>query len=186
MENETDYFSTPNRQNVANSLQWQLSPDEILEEIEYRFKGYILNSKTGEWEDGTISGKSKRYMNDQGVNDFMAFFRANVGKFFLLTKLNDQEIDRTMYYTMCDVAEKLRTKSEDYHIDVKDWSFISTMIENNLYMMLKASEGGFRAIQTASTYSFNESNIRQNQLNDMEKQGLGRKIANFLGWKASG
>ncbi len=125
---------------IANIIE-QINPENFLEEIEYRIKGYKKDRKTKEWIK----------INQKGVEippilveRFMSFISSLLNQNTTLSNFSETEINRLMKMVIEYVSDDLSTHSEEYGLksDYIERTRIGMIMLNVIFTVLKRSLNG--------------------------------------------
>jgi hypothetical protein len=158
---------------VANLIQ-QISPDNQLQEIQWRIKGYYNNTQTGMWE--KIDAKAKE-INPTLVAKYMSFLSSLLNQGTTLSNLSAAEINAIMKRVIEWLIDDLRANSEEYEIEENytERTRIMHIILNNTFMVMKRAERGME-----SRRIFGALEVREHLGGGQQKKGF---IDAFKFWK---
>lgn len=175
------YYPPPN-QVTEGLLKYQLSNEQLLEEIEHNLLGECQVYKDGQvkWvkKDGVVP-----LLNKMGVNNIMMVLRSTLSKIFPLSDLEKEDICN-ITDAVCDTISKLiRMHHKEWGIDGNGFkaSAIMRIVEHPVYGSLRRGYlGSFQRGLRSSTQILETNTIRQDPR--MQQGGQVPQKRGFLGF----
>ncbi len=164
------YAEGMREEKTANILA-QISPDDLLNEIEHRIRGEKKNQFTKEWE--PIS-KDAPPISDEMVAKFMSFLGSILNQNTTMSNFSAQEINNIMSMVIDYVSDDLDVHSEDYGIEgnYTEMTRIGMIIQNTMFTVLKRAQNGMEARRVFSSWRVSE-NLNQ----PTQKKGISNALA---------
>lgn len=150
---------------TANILS-QISPDNLLTEIEHRIRGEKKNEFTKAWE--PISEGTKP-ISEELVTKLMSFLGSILNQNTTMSNFSAQEINNIMGMVLQYIADDLDVNAEKYEIegDYTEMNRIGFIIQNVIFTVLKRAQNGAEARRVLNLWKVTENSNQGNQ-----KKGL--------------
>jgi hypothetical protein len=124
----------------SDLIRWQLSGEQVLDEIEHNLKGEIwVVDAEGR---GSFVTRYKALLNDNGVNAMMAGIRHVLNANIYLSDLEEEDIRNLTLSSTIDAIFKLRQMYKEWGVDVANLSTIVNIIEFQTYAALRRAYKG--------------------------------------------
>lgn len=151
----------------GDNSRWELTTEDVLEQIEMNLKGMKQDSK-GKWY---RPPGSKPKMNDEGVNDYIGELRMIMHKGTYLGAV-EQNYASNMTLTAARVYKtKVLTNLEKWEVDITQAETIVYGYANNYYLAMTRPVGGKERQTRAERYRMQE-NYRHDEVKPEEIKSL--------------
>jgi len=163
------YANAINEDKIKNIIS-QLDPENQLQEIEMRIRGYKRNVITGSWE--KIDPKSPEPPRLL-VSRFMSYLSSIMNQSTTQSNLSDTQINALMTLAIAYISDELDANAELYDLEnnYTERTRIGHIILNSMFMVLNRALNGQEAKRMWGAISLNE-NINPNQ----NKSKLGQAL----------
>jgi hypothetical protein len=157
-----------------NVLLKVLDTSELLEKIEYIFRGYARDHQTGEWsprivgyarnEEGKfiVNEKGEPYplynalMNDVGISRVMGFMETQIDRISQASNLTDDDIRRLGLESNLWIIEQLYLNHDDWGVRKEDFMTICTIVDQTNYKILRQAFGDGTRGMITKTHNVSE------------------------------
>lgn len=137
------YADNMREEKIVNILS-QISPDNLLTEIEHRIRGEKKNAFTDQWE--PIS-KDAEPISELMVSNFMSFLGSLLNQNTTMSNFSPGEINNIMGLVIQYVADDLDVNCKKYGIEgnYTEMDRIGLIVLNTVFAVLKRSQNGMEA-----------------------------------------
>ena len=155
------YAEQMREEKITNILS-QISPDNLLTEIEHRIRGEKKNEFTKEWE--AISKDSPK-VSEEMISNFMSFLGSILNQNTTMSNFSPQEINNLMQMILKYVAVDLDVNCEKYGIEgnYTEMTRIGMIIQNTVFTVLKRAQNGMEARRVFGAWRVTENLNQPNQ-----------------------
>lgn len=160
------YSDLMREERVANIIS-QLNPENLLEDIEYRIKGYKKDRTSGTWKKIDPNAKEIPPML---VSNFISFLNSVLNNNTTFSNFSGNDINRIMKVIIEYVVDDLSDNAEAYGFkeNYTERTRIALIIVGSCFTVFKRAENGMEAKRFFSALKVQEQNIAQQQ----QKKGL--------------
>ena len=148
------YSNTNIRQPIDSSLlMWEHEFTDILEDFEYKLKGYVQawNGKENRYE-WKLGKDSKPIMNEEGIAALRRELSMRVSKAFVLSNYNSEQINSKMLVFSQNMIMIIFQKAPDWDLDMAHASLVKDVCEDVVEaILLRALNAGERNVLQATT-----------------------------------
>jgi len=123
----------------SSLTKWQLDPNDALENLTYSLKGYVKDTRSGEW---MRPETSQPRVNDAGVADVMSEVQHYINKVTPLSKLEPEKINEMLLYFSLYLTDRLDAKQEDFGILDENFPTIVNDTVTAVEIYLRRAEKG--------------------------------------------
>ena len=123
----------------ASLTRWQLDPRETLENLSYSLRGFVKDSKSGDWvrEDGT-----RPRINDKGVADIMSEVQHYINKDTPVSILTPEKINEMLKFFSLYFIDRMDARQEEFDIYDEDFPTVINDTVNSVEIFLRRAEKG--------------------------------------------
>jgi hypothetical protein len=152
------YAGMMQEERVKNILA-QTSPDNQLEEIEWRIRGYRRDAITRDW----VKIGTQHEVSDLLVSRYIAFLSAFLNDGTRFTNLSDRNINNLMAMCIQHIIDDLDNNADEYGLvregskDYDEMNRISLIILGQTFIVLKRAENGMESKRFWGTLNLNEN-----------------------------
>lgn len=133
----------------------QTSPDNQVEEIEWRIKGYKRDTYTRQWK--KIDDNLKEPPAELIVN-YISYLASLLNENTRLTNLSSAEINALMKIVIHWIRDDLQVNGrKEYGLDYTQMTKIGHIILNETFMVLKRAQNGMESQRIFKALSLNEN-----------------------------
>lgn len=170
------YAELMQEERVKNTIS-QTSPDNQLEEIEYRIKGYKRNSTTRQWE--KINKTGKQEISDILVERYMAHLSSIVNDGTRYGNFSAQQINAIMKFMIEWLKSDMTIHADLYGLkgDYSERTRIGLIILNYTFSVLSRCQDGRESSKIWKALQLNE-NMNPNM--PPQQQGIFGKLKSAL------
>ena len=154
---------------VTNIIQ-QINPEKLVNDIEYRIRGYKKNNLTQQW----VRISAKKEVNEELVSDLISYLGAILNDNTTLSNYSSAEINNIMEIVIEYIRDNLTDNDEKYNIvgDYDEMTRIANIMCHEIFSALKRAQNGMEARRIFSALKVTETNIPGEQ-----KKGIMDTIA---------
>jgi len=193
MANEDYYFNTSQpvksdeiyaellqEERVKNTIA-QTSPDNQLTEIEYRLRGYKLNTITKTWE--RINKNSKQPVNDLLIERYMAQLSSIVNDGTRYGNYSAQQINAIMAILIQWLADDLDNNADEYGLkgNYTERTRIGLIFLNYTFSVLSRCLDGRESSRIWKSLNLNENSNPNFNMNNQNNSVFGKIKSAILG-----
>ena len=148
MVDQTDFSKIPSelyvtsRQQDAGLTRWQLTPEDIIEELENDLKGKTWNSKE---EKFVGSAEAEALINEKGIRSIISIVRSKINKITFLSNLDQKDIISITRDVNLTMISLLFSNANNFEIKKENLEIITDQVVHLVYMgLMRALNEGER------------------------------------------
>jgi hypothetical protein len=159
------YANAINEEKIKNIIA-QLDPENQLQEIEMRIRGFKRNTLTGDWE--KIDSKAPEPPKLL-VSRFISYLSSIMNQNTTQSNLSDTQVNALMALAISYVSDELDSNADLYNLEnnYTERTRIGHIILNSMFMVLNRALNGQEAKRMWGALSLNESMNQKPQTNKL-------------------
>lgn len=147
MVDQTDFRSNPSelyitsRQQDAGLTRWQLTPEDIITELENDLRGMTYNHK----EEKFVKTGAIPSLNERGIREIISIVRSKINKITFLSNLDQEDIRQITLDVNLSLISLLFSKFDDFELKKENLEIILDQVIHLVYMgLMRAFNEGER------------------------------------------
>jgi len=151
-----DLYASQMQEDKVKNLIQQIAPDNQLMELQWRIKGYVKNTYTGQWEKVE---KDAPEPSPLLVSRYISYLSSVLNQNTTLSNYSSSEINDIMKLCIEWVSDDLDCNAEDYGIDYdyNEMTRIGDILLMNTFTVLKRAQNGMESRRIFSSLKIAES-----------------------------
>ncbi len=145
------------RETKITNIIAQINPEKLVNDIEYRIRGYKKNSLTNQW----IRISAKKEVNEELISDLVSYLGAILNDNTTLSNYSSAEINNIMEKVIDYVSDNLTDNDYKYDIvgDYDEMTRIGDIVCHEIFSALKRALNGMEARRIFSALKVTETNV---------------------------
>lgn len=142
LDNTPSELITLHRQQEAGLTRWQLTPEDILLQLEQDLRGAIYNSDTQRFE---IPEDADAIINERGIRRIMAIVRSKINKVTFLSNLDTDDVTEITRDVNLELIPVLFSSYTYFNLSLSNIGLLIDQVVHLVYMgLLRALDEGER------------------------------------------
>lgn len=147
MVDQTDFRENPSelyitsRQQDAGLTRWQLTPEDIITELENDLRGMTFDHK----EEKFITTGATPSLNEMGIREIVSIVRSKINKITFLSNLDQEDVTQITLDVNLSLISLLFSKFDDFELKKENIEIILDQVVHLVYMgLMRAYNEGER------------------------------------------